>query len=160
MTTYFDDNKEAWSIFADIINHNSISLRLIEFILIKCRSLGFRPTDNRHKQWCDIYSEFSVHRKRGLSIFCRTSTGDEKKAVTKHGRTILTTNSQMLFFQWAIQTNIIDYIIKNRAYFKTTMRSVKRQALQSHGTQRKRLKKEPLPTLAIPPTNTHHTITL
>ena len=132
---FYQDNSKYTQIIQTIIEQKSIiSLRLLDWFVTnyaKQRNIHYNINDNLFNVHFDYKNQLKAYSKRLFDPFCRRTRiyiyiKDDKvirwSEKLSEGETILiTTIGQLNFFKWAIENDIIRYVLKNHADIETDM---------------------------------------
>ena len=117
LTEFYNNNKNL-ELMLNIINGSSkVSLRLVDWFTTNYAKANYivykfqRGSEIiRFKPFDDYKLNLRAYSKKRFDPFCRW---ERIYFPYKHDTYIQTTIGQLNFFRWAIQNNIIDYIIEN-----------------------------------------------
>lgn len=119
---YFEENPRAWDVVCAYVESKKlpdgsdpVSLRLIDFLVRKyakekaCKTVD--AAGNQHSIFVE-YEQLKMNRhKRRFDAFRRF----QKQTVSFHGKELDTTDGQLAFFAWCLQSGVLDFAHANRA---------------------------------------------
>ncbi len=115
-------NLQNIQIMIPIINGESdISLRIIDWFVTnysKKYNTSYIYNNERFNVYLNYKKQLKAYSKKQFDPFCRRYRIHFKY---DQNNSIITTVGQLNFFRWAIQCNIIEYIIKNIKYIEQDM---------------------------------------
>ncbi len=101
-----------------ITGTSKISLRVIDWFVTnysKKYQVSYKIKDNENEMYINIYnlyrSQLNAYGKKYIDPFCRGK--DRILFKVSESQCVMTNLSQLNFFKWALQYNVLDYIEKN-----------------------------------------------
>jgi hypothetical protein len=129
-----------FNIIYDIYTNPKISLRVIDWFVTnysKKNNINYYLKKIEKKIKFNVYtsykSQLKSYSKKYFDPFCRRS----RIELEKQGKKILTTIGQLNFFKWAIENNIIEYIMNNYKIIDDDMN----KSMSNHIIRKKGVKK-------------------
>lgn len=153
---FFSDRMNLDEIIPIINGKSQISLRILDWFVT-----NFSKKNNTHYQineknfivYLDYKSQLKAYSKRQFDPFCRR----ERISFIDHdSNEIITTVGQLNFFRWAIENNIIKYIIENYDIIENDMNNSLRNLYKKKDGENKRRKRTELSISATKTVNKHN----
>ena len=124
------------------LKHDKISLRIVDWFVTNYSKKHDSIYDNSDKPFIVFHSyksQLKSYSKRYFDPFCRRNRID---FYYNSNESISTTIGQLNFFRWAINNNVIEYIIKNYDEIETDMnisiRDMKKKCIKQKNCRKKR----------------------
>jgi len=142
-----------------ITGKSKISLRILDWFVTnfsKKNNISYELLLNNKKKnfivYLDYKSQLKAYSKKQFDPFCRR----ERISFFDHNNNeLITTVGQLNFFRWAIETNIIDYIIENFPLIETDMNNSLRNLYKKTDGDSNRRKRTELSISATKTVNKH-----
>jgi hypothetical protein len=142
-----------------ITGKSKISLRILDWFVTnfsKKNNISYELLLNNKKKnfivYLDYKSQLKAYSKKQFDPFCRR----ERISFFDHNNNeLITTVGQLNFFRWAIETNIIDYIIENFSLIETDMNNSLRNLYKKTDGDSNRRKRTELSISATKTVNKH-----
>ena len=142
-----------------ITGKSKISLRILDWFVTnysKKNNISYEIELNNKKKnfivYLDYKSQLKAYSKKQFDPFCRR----ERISFFDHSNTeLVTTVGQLNFFRWAIETNIINYIIENFSLIENDMNNSLRNLYKKTEGDSNRRKRTELSISATKTVNKH-----
>ena len=125
LINFFATKENLDKVIPIITGKSKISLRILDWFVTnysKKNNISYEIELNNKKKnfivYLDYKSQLKAYSKKQFDPFCRR----ERISFFDHSNTeLVTTVGQLNFFRWAIETNIINYIIENFSLIENDM---------------------------------------
>lgn len=124
------------------LKYEKISLRIVDWFVTNYSKKHDSIYDNNNKSFIVFHSyksQLKSYSKKYFDPFCRRN---RINFYYKTHESISTTIGQLNFFRWAIENNVIEYIIKNYSKIESDMnlsiRDMKKKIIKQKNCRKKR----------------------
>jgi len=151
---YSDENK--LDILLKYLRYEKISLRIIDWFVTnysKKHDTIYNINDKQFNVFHSYKSQLKSYSKKYFDPFCRRNRINYKYNDID---SISTTIGQLNFFRWAIDTNLIEYIINNYNTIETDMNESIQIVRKKYVNNNTRKKRQELSLSASRGLNKHH----
>ena len=159
LITFFNEKKNLEIIIPIINGKSKISLRILDWFVT-----NFSKKNNIHYQitlndkiknfivYLDYKSQLKAYSKKQFDPFCRR----ERISFMYHENyELITTVGQLNFFRWAIENNILNYIVENYDVIENDMNNSLRNLYKKKDGETNRRKRTELSISATKTVNKH-----
>jgi len=159
LINFFATKENLDKVIPIITGKSKISLRILDWFVTnfsKKNNISYEIELNNKKKnfivYLDYKSQLKAYSKKQFDPFCRR----ERISFFDHSNTeLVTTVGQLNFFRWAIETNIINYIIENFALIENDMNNSLRNLYKKTEGDSNRRKRTELSISATKTVNKH-----
>ena len=159
LINFFATKENLDKVIPIITGKSKISLRILDWFVTnysKKNNISYEIELNNKKKnfivYLDYKSQLKAYSKKQFDPFCRR----ERISFFDHSNTeLVTTVGQLNFFRWAIETNIINYIIENFSLIETDMNNSLRNLYKKTDGDSNRRKRTELSISATKTVNKH-----
>ena len=159
LINFFATKENLDKVIPIITGKSKISLRILDWFVTnysKKNNISYEIELNNKKKnfivYLDYKSQLKAYSKKQFDPFCRR----ERISFFDHSNTeLVTTVGQLNFFRWAIETNIINYIIENFSLIETDMNNSLRNLYKKTEGDSNRRKRTELSISATKTVNKH-----
>jgi hypothetical protein len=159
LINFFATKENLDKVIPIITGKSKISLRILDWFVTnfsKKNNVSYEIVLNNKKKnfivYLDYKSQLKAYSKKQFDPFCRR----ERISFFDHSNTeLVTTVGQLNFFRWAIETNIINYIIENFALIENDMNNSLRNLYKKTDGDSNRRKRTELSISATKTVNKH-----
>ena len=159
LINFFDTKENLDKVIPIITGKSKISLRILDWFVTnysKKNNISYEIELNNKKKnfivYLDYKSQLKAYSKKQFDPFCRR----ERISFFDHSNTeLVTTVGQLNFFRWAIETNIINYIIENFSLIENDMNNSLRNLYKKTDGDSNRRKRTELSISATKTVNKH-----
>ena len=161
LINFFSDRNNLDKIIPIITGKSDISLRILDWFVTnysKKNNINYEIFINQNSLnfivYIDYKSQLKAYSKKNFDPFCRR----ERISFIDHDNNeLITTVGQLNFFRWAIQNDIINYIIKNYKVIENDMNnSLRNLYKKKEGYENSRRKRTSLSVSATKTVNKHN----
>jgi hypothetical protein len=153
---FFSNRKNLDEIIPIIHGKSQISLRILDWFVTnysKKNNTHYQISDINFIVYLDYKSQLKAYSKKQFDPFCRR----ERISFIDHDcNNIITTVGQLNFFRWAIENDIIKYIIENYEIIENDMNNSLRNLYKKKDGENKRRKRTELSISATKTVNKHN----
>lgn len=159
LINFFATKENLDKVIPIITGKSKISLRILDWFVTnysKKNNISYEIELNNKKKnfivYLDYKSQLKAYSKKQFDPFCRR----ERISFFDHSNTeLVTTVGQLNFFRWAIETNIINYIIENFSLIENDMNNSLRNLYKKTEGDSNRRKRTELSISATKTVNKH-----
>ena len=159
LINFFATKENLDKVIPIITGKSKISLRILDWFVTnysKKNNISYEIELNNKKKnfivYLDYKSQLKAYSKKQFDPFCRR----ERISFFDHSNTeLVTTVGQLNFFRWAIETNIINYIIENFSLIENDMNNSLRNLYKKTDGDSNRRKRTELSISATKTVNKH-----
>ena len=159
LINFFATKENLDKVIPIITGKSKISLRILDWFVTnysKKNNISYEIELNNKKKnfivYLDYKSQLKAYSKKQFDPFCRR----ERISFFDHSNTeLVTTVGQLNFFRWAIETNIINYIIENFSLIENDMNNSLRNLYKKTEGDSNRRKRTDLSISATKTVNKH-----
>ena len=159
LINFFATKEKLDKVIPIITGKSKISLRILDWFVTnysKKNNISYEIELNNKKKnfivYLDYKSQLKAYSKKQFDPFCRR----ERISFFDHSNTeLVTTVGQLNFFRWAIETNIINYIIENFSLIENDMNNSLRNLYKKTEGDSNRRKRTELSISATKTVNKH-----
>ncbi len=160
LINFFSDRNNLDQVIPIIKSKSKISLRILDWFVTnysKKNNIHYQITMNDKVKnfivYLDYKAQLKAYNKKTFDPFCRR----ERISFIDHDNNeLITTVGQLNFFRWAIENNILNYIIENYDIIETDMNNSLRNLYKKKSGDDKRRKRTELSISATKTVNKHN----
>jgi hypothetical protein len=160
LINFFTDRDNLDSVIPIITGKSKISLRILDWFVTnysKKNNIHYQITINNKLKnfivYLDYKAQLKAYSKKQFDPFCRR----ERISFIDHdSNELITTVGQLNFFRWAIENNILSYIVENYDIIENDMNNSLRNLYKKKDGEQKRRKRTELSISATKTVNKHN----
>jgi hypothetical protein len=160
LINFFTNRDNLDSVIPIITGKSKISLRILDWFVTnysKKNNIHYQITVNNKLKnfivYLDYKAQLKAYSKKQFDPFCRR----ERISFIDHdSNELITTVGQLNFFRWAIENNILTYIVENYEIIENDMNNSLRNLYKKKDGEQKRRKRTELSISATKTVNKHN----
>jgi hypothetical protein len=160
LINFFTNRDNLDSVIPIITGKSNISLRILDWFVTnysKKNNIHYQITVNNKLKnfivYLDYKAQLKAYSKKQFDPFCRR----ERISFIDHdSNELITTVGQLNFFRWAIENNILTYIVENYEIIENDMNNSLRNLYKKKDGEQKRRKRTELSISATKTVNKHN----
>lgn len=160
LITFFSNKINLDKVIPIITGDSVISLRILDWFVTnfsKKKNVHYQNTFNdiikNFIVYLDYKSQLKAYSKKQFDPFCRR---ERITLIDNDGNELITTVGQLNFFRWALENDIINYIIENYEIIENDMNNSLRNLYKKKKGESNRRKRKELSISATKTVNKHN----